>query len=60
MTKEDKLALNEHEQSLVRLIASRDGVTEDEAASRLVKEALARRAKKKTSGGRVLPLRRPK
>lgn len=33
---------------MVKRIAERDGVTEDEAATRLVKEALARRVKKRT------------
>ena len=58
MSKEDKVPLTELERSMVTLIATRDGLTEDEAASRLVKDALARRAKKRKGGGRILPLRR--
>lgn len=44
----DRTTLTKQERALVKRIADRDGVTEDEAASRLVKEAIARRVKKRT------------
>jgi hypothetical protein len=40
--------LTARERDVLRKIAERDGVTEDEAATRLVKTALARRVKKRT------------
>lgn len=33
---------------MVKRIAERDGVSEDEAATRLIKQAIARRVKKRT------------
>jgi hypothetical protein len=36
------------ERELVKRIAERDGITEDEAATNLVKTALARRVRKRT------------
>lgn len=44
----DLTTLTAKERELVKRIAERDGVTEDEAATRLVKQALARRVKKRT------------
>jgi predicted kinase len=44
----DNTTLTKQERELVRRIADRDGVTEDEAATRLVKQALARRVKRRT------------
>ena len=44
----DRTTLSNAERAMVKRIADRDGVTEDEAATRLVKEALARRVKKRT------------
>jgi hypothetical protein len=44
----DNTTLTKVERELVKRIADRDGVTEDEAATRLVKQALARRVKKRT------------
>jgi hypothetical protein len=44
----DNTTLTKSERELVKRIADRDGVTEDEAATRLVKQALARRVKKRT------------
>lgn len=44
----DTTALSEREMELVRRIAKRDGITEDEAATNLAKVALARRVKKRT------------
>ena len=44
----DRTTLTRQERDLVKRIADRDGVTEDEAATRLVKQALARRVKKRT------------
>ena len=40
--------LSKVEREIVKRIAERDGTTEDEAASKLVSAALARRVKKKT------------
>lgn len=48
MPDDDRTTLTNVERALVKRIADRDGVTEDEAASRLVKEAIARRVKKRT------------
>jgi hypothetical protein len=45
---DDRTTLTNVERALVKRIADRDGVTEDEAASRLVKEAIARRVKKRS------------
>lgn len=44
----DRTTLSRAERDMVKRIAERDGVTEDEAATRLVKEALARRVRKRT------------
>lgn len=40
--------LSEKEMELVRQVAKRDGITEDEAATNLARSALARRVKKRT------------
>ena len=47
----DQTALSPAERALVKRIADRDGITEDEAATNLVKTALARRVKKRTGKG---------
>jgi hypothetical protein len=44
----DNTTLTKSERELVKRIADRDGVSEDEAATRLVKQALARRVRKRT------------
>ena len=44
-------ALSERELDLVRKVAARDGITEDEAATNLTKAALARRVRKRTGRG---------
>lgn len=44
-------ALSASEREIVKRIALRDGITEDEAATNLVKIALARRVRKKTGKG---------
>ena len=44
----DQVPLSPAERALVKRIADRDGITEDEAATNLVKTALARRVKKRT------------
>ena len=44
----DHTALTKAEREIVKRIADRDGITEDEAATNLVKTALARRVKKRT------------
>lgn len=48
MPDDDRTTLTKQERALLKRIADRDGVTEDEAASRLVKEAIARRVKRRT------------
>jgi NAD+--asparagine ADP-ribosyltransferase len=45
------LNLSRDEQSVLRQIAERDGVSVDDAASRLVSSALARRVRKRTGKG---------
>lgn len=56
----DITTLSAKEREVVKKIAERDGVSEDEAATRLVKQALARRVKKRTgkSPARVLEMKR--
>jgi hypothetical protein len=44
----DQVPLNSKERDMVRRIAERDGVSEEEAATRLVQTALARRVRKRT------------
>ena len=44
----DQTVLSKAERAAIKRIADRDGVTEDEAATRLVRAALARRVKKRT------------
>lgn len=43
-----QLPLSDAEMRIVKAVAKRDGITEDEAASKLVQAALARRVKRKT------------
>jgi len=47
----DVTALSKAEREVLTRIAQRDGITEDEAATNLVKSALARRVRKKTGKG---------
>jgi hypothetical protein len=51
VTKSEQLPLSEKEMELVRQIAKRDGVTEDEAATQLVQKEIARRVRKRTGKG---------
>ena len=44
----NSVPLTSAERDLIRRIAERDGITEEEAASNLVKTALARRVKRRT------------
>jgi len=44
-------SLTEKELELVKRIAKRDGITDDEAATNLAKAALARRVRKRTGKG---------
>lgn len=44
----DVTALSKLERDMLKRIAERDGITEDEAATNLVKTCLARRVKKRT------------
>lgn len=48
MPAEVPIPLSDKEMEQVKRIAARDNVTEDEAASRLFSEGLARRVKKRT------------
>jgi predicted kinase len=52
--------LTRQERDLVKRIADRDGVTLDEAATRLAKEGLARRVKRRTgkTPARVYPMKK--
>jgi predicted kinase len=54
--------LTRQERDLLKRIADRDGVTLDEAATRLAKEGLARRVKKRTgkTPAKVYDLRKPR
>jgi hypothetical protein len=47
----ESTALTAVEREILSAIARRDGITEEEAASNLVKSALARRVRKKTGKG---------
>lgn len=51
MTKNEQLPLTEKEHELVRRIAEKNGITEDEAASQLISKEIARRVKKRTGRG---------
>ena len=53
--------LSKAEMALVKRIAERDGVSVEQAASRLASEALARRVKKRTGKrmARVYSMRKP-
>ncbi len=59
MPAEDQTNLNRAEREVVKKIAERDGISEDEAATQLVKAALERRVRKKTGKGpaRVFQIR---
>lgn len=46
-----QVPLSPAERELVRKIAARDGITEEEAASNLVKGALERRVRRRTGKG---------
>ena len=54
------VALSASERDLVEAIAQRHGISIDEAAARLVSDALARRVRRRTgkSPARVFPLRK--
>lgn len=51
MPKEDHTNLSRQEQELLKRIAEREGITEDEAATQLVKAALERRVRRRTGKG---------
>ena len=51
MPAEDQTNLNKAERAVVKRIAERDGISEDEAATKLVKAALERRVRKRTGKG---------
>lgn len=52
-------SLSAPERELVRRVAVRDGISEDDAATNLVKTALARRVRKRTGKGpaKVYPIK---
>ena len=56
----DIATLTRAEKEMVQKIADRDGVTIEEAATRLAKQGLARRVKKRTgkAPARVYPIKR--
>lgn len=56
----DQTTLTNAEKEMIQKIADRDGVTLEEAASRLTTEALKRRVKKRTgkAPARVYPMKR--
>lgn len=57
--KPEHIPLSAKERELVKKVADRDGITEDQAASNLVKAALERKAKKRTPrSARIVPIRR--
>lgn len=58
--KPEHIPLTDNEKSMITLISQRDGTSEDEAASNLMKAALKRITKKKGGGGsgRVVPIRK--
>lgn len=47
----EPLDLSDKEMDLVRQIAKREGITEDEAATKLVQKEIARRVRKRTGRG---------
>lgn len=61
MSEQEPTNLTRQERDLVKRIADRDGVSLDEAATRLAKEGLARRVKKRTgkTPARVYPIKKP-
>ena len=54
----EQIPLSAKEREYIKRIADRDGITEDQAATNLVKQGLARRAGKRGKSARVLPLRK--
>lgn len=56
--KPEQIPLSKKEREYVKRIADRDGITEDEAATNLFKSELARRAKKRSTSAKVLPIKR--
>lgn len=51
MPNESHTNLTARERELLKRIAERDGITEDDAATKLVKDALERRVRKRTGRG---------
>ena len=49
--KKESLDLSDREMEMVRNIARRDGISEDEAATQLVQKEIARRVRKRTGKG---------
>lgn len=60
MAPKEPLDLSDREMELVRFIARREGITEDEAATKLVQKEIARRVRRRTGLGpaKVYPARR--
>ena len=53
MPDEESLPLTKSEREVVKRIADRDGISEDEAATKLVKAALERRVRRRTGKGQA-------
>lgn len=57
--RDSQIPFSAKERELVTKVAQRDGISEEQAASNLMKAAIARKAKKRgTTGARVLPIRK--
>lgn len=56
--RDSRVSFTKREAELVARYAAREGLSEDEAATRLAQEELARRVKKRTGKARVHPLKR--
>lgn len=49
----ESVPLTKAERALVQRVAARDGISEEEAATRLVQSALARRVRRRTGKGQA-------
>lgn len=60
VSRDESLSLSKEEMEQVRRIARRDGISEGEAATKLIQSALARRVRKRTGKGpaKVYPVGR--
>lgn len=51
MGRDEQVALNTQEMELVKRVAKRDGISEEEATTQLLQAGLARRVRKRTGKG---------